>query len=396
MESDNRDSRAIADSAHLMKVVVDNKIPFMKGTLEQCSEVAYREGSAIKNSDLLDADALIVRTRTKCNAELLDDTAIRFIATATIGFDHIDTAYCDARRIVWTNAAGCNSSSVQQYIASVLLHLAQKQGYDLSRKTIGIVGVGNVGSKVESFCRAIGMRVLLNDPPRARMEGAAGFVSLGEILERADILTFHVPLNRMGEDKTYHLVDERFLSRVRKDQILINSSRGEVVDTAALKSALGKKGIAACVLDVWENEPQIDTELLGLVDVGTPHIAGYSADGKANGTSMSVQALSRHFHLGLDTWYPPAVPLPDRTLIDMDCSDSDTQDILRSIIHSTYDVLADDRRLRNSPQTFEKQRGDYPLRREFPVYHVRLRRANDQLLHMITSLGFNIQDSSSH
>jgi erythronate-4-phosphate dehydrogenase len=378
-----------------MKVVIDNKIPFIKGALEQYCDVVYREGNSVKKSDLLDADALIVRTRTKCNAGLLDGTKVRFIATATIGYDHIDTEYCKAHRIAWTNAAGCNASSVQQYIAAALLQLAKKLGYQLSKKTIGIVGVGNVGSKVEIFCRAIGMHVLLNDPPRARREGAAGFVSLEEIAERADILTFHVPLNRAGEDATYHLVDKRLLSRVRKDQIFINSSRGEVVETASLKSILGEKKLAGCILDVWENEPGIDAELLGLADIGTPHIAGYSADGKANGTSMSVQALSRFFHLGVDAWRPSAVPLPERTVIDINCTDLDEQEILRSIIHSTYDILADDRRLRTSPQTFEKQRGEYPLRREFPSYRVRLSGASGAFLQMIKTLGFNIQDSQS-
>lgn len=253
-------------------------------------------------------------------SELLDGTRIRFIATATIGYDHIDTLYCDAHRVTWTNAAGCNSSSVQQYIAAALFHLAQKLRFTLSEKTIGIVGVGNVGGKVEKLCKTLGMRVLLNDPPRARREGLAGFVPLDDIIEQADILTFHVPLNREGEDKTYHLIDEKFLSRLKRNQILINSSRGGILDTKALKPILKEKKLAACVLDVWEHEPDIDLELLDLVDIGTPHIAGYSADGKANGTSMSVQALSRFFGLGLDTWYPERVPLPECTMIDIDCT----------------------------------------------------------------------------
>lgn len=376
-----------------MKTVIDKNIPFIKGALEKCSDIVYLEGNAITNADVRDADALIVRTRTKCNADLLEGSKVRFIATATIGFDHIDAKYCDAHGIAWTNAAGCNSSSVQQYVAAALLHLAKTFGFELNKKTIGIVGVGNVGSKVERLCRAIGMNVLLNDPPRARGEGSAGFVPLDEILQRADILTFHVPLNREGVDKTYHLVDGHFLSRLRKDQIVINSSRGEVVDTAALKSILKEKRIAGCVLDVWENEPEIDAELLGLVNIGTPHIAGYSADGKANGTSMSVQALSKFFHLGLDTWYPAEVPLPQRTSIDIDCSDLDDQEILRTLVHTTYDILADDRRLRNSPQTFEKQRGDYPLRREFPIYRVHTIGASDTILRAIKAIGLKIQES---
>lgn len=375
-----------------MKVVIDNKIPFIRGVLEKYFDVEYVEGGKIGKKDILDADALIIRTRTKCTSELLDGTRIRFIATATIGYDHIDTLYCDAHRVTWTNAAGCNSSSVQQYIAAALFHLAQKLRFTLSEKTIGIVGVGNVGGKVEKLCKTLGMRVLLNDPPRARREGLAGFVPLDDIIEQADILTFHVPLNREGEDKTYHLIDEKFLSRLKRNQILINSSRGGILDTKALKPILKEKKLAACVLDVWEHEPDIDLELLDLVDIGTPHIAGYSADGKANGTSMSVQALSRFFGLGLDTWYPERVPLPECTMIDIDCTNLNMQEILHTIIQATYNILRDDQQLRNSPQTFEKQRGDYPLRREFPIYTVKLSKRNDAVLQRVKAIGCKIYE----
>jgi erythronate-4-phosphate dehydrogenase len=277
----------------LVKIVVDKKIPFINGILEQHADVVYLEGREISRSDLLNVDALIVRTRTKCNKELLEGTSVRFIASATIGLDHIDTAFCEAKKIFWTNAAGCNSSSVQQYIAGALVYLSEKLNLTLAEKIIGVVGVGNVGSKVARLCQTIGMKVLLNDPPRERKESSDGFVALDTIVEKSDIITLHVPLNRDGIDKTFHMGDERFLSRLKKGQILINSSRGEVLETGALKSILRQGKLAACLLDVWEHEPEIDRELLDLVDIGTPHIAGYSADGKANGTSMSVQALSR-------------------------------------------------------------------------------------------------------
>jgi erythronate-4-phosphate dehydrogenase len=371
-----------------MKIVIDRKIPFIEGVLEKYGEVVYLEGREITRDDVRDADALIVRTRTTCNRALLEGTKVRFIASATIGFDHIDTAFCEGNSIVWTNAAGCNSSSVQQYIAAALFHLAEEFQFELAQRTVGIVGVGNVGSKVANLCRALGMRVLLNDPPRERREGPKEFVSLDTVIEQADILTFHVPLNLEGVDKTLHMVDERLLSKIRKDHILINSSRGEVVESDALKSSLKKKMIADCVLDVWEHEPNIDRELLGLVEIATPHIAGYSADGKANGTAMSVQAFSRFFGLDLDAWYPEKVPLPAITTLEVECSNLGNQAVVAGLVKRTYDVLADDARLRMSPETFEKQRGAYPLRREFPTYTLKLMNAPAGLKTLVQAIGF--------
>jgi len=371
-----------------MKVVVDRNIPFIQGVLEKYAEVVYRDGREISRSDVLNANALIIRTRTKCNRYLLEGTTVRFIASATIGYDHIDTAFCQGNNIFWTNAAGCNSSSVQQYIAAALFHLAEELKFELSQKTIGIVGVGNVGSKVARLCTALGMHVLLNDPPRERREGSKGFVSLDTIVEDAEIVTFHVPLNMEGDDRTFHLVDEKLLSKFRKSQILINSSRGEVVDSEALKVALQGKMLAECVLDVWEREPEVDTQLLGLVEIGTPHIAGYSIDGKALGTSMSVQAFGRFFGLDLNDWYPEKVPLPASTVLEADCRNVSEQNVIAGLIQRTYDILADDARLRMSPQAFEKQRGAYHLRREFPTYTVKLLSAHDNLTSIVQAMGF--------
>jgi erythronate-4-phosphate dehydrogenase len=371
-----------------MKIVIDKKIPFIDGVLERYGEIVYLEGREITRDDVRDADALIIRTRTTCNQALLEGTKVRFIASATIGFDHIDTPFCEANNIFWTNAAGCNSSSVQQYIAAALFHLAEEFQFELAQKTIGIVGVGNVGSKVAKLCQALGMRVLLNDPPRERREGPKEFVSLKTVIEQADILTLHVPLNLEGKDKTLHMVDERLLSKFKKNQILINSSRGEVVKNDALKSSLKKKKIADCVLDVWEHEPDIDRELLGLVEIATPHIAGYSADGKANGTAMSVQAFSRFFGLDLDAWYPEKVPLPFSTTLEVECSNLSNQAVLAGLVKRTYDILADDARLRMSPETFERQRGAYPLRREFPTYTLKLLNAPAGLKTLVQAIGF--------
>lgn len=374
-----------------MKIVCDNKIPFLKGVLEPYAEVVYLPGAKIAKADLLDADGLIVRTRTKCKREILEGTNVKFIATATIGFDHIDGAYCDSAGITWTNAAGCNSSSVAQYIASTILNLAVEKKFKLSDMTIGIVGVGNVGSKVAKFAKTAGMKVLLNDPPRARREGEAGFVSLEKLLSDSDIITFHVPLTMDGPDKTYHMADKIFFNSIAKRAWFINSSRGEVTDTAELKNILKTGRIAGAILDVWENEPNIDLEMLGLAKFATPHIAGYSTDGKANGTAMSVQVLAKFFGISkLENWYPTDVPKPAVTVIKVDCEGKTKEQILLEAVKFTYDVKEDDKRLRAAPGNFEKLRETYPLRREFPVFKVELLNGNGDIAEILGKLGFCI------
>jgi erythronate-4-phosphate dehydrogenase len=373
-----------------MRVVVDDKIPFIKGVLEKYAQVVYLEGSKICRKDILDADALIVRTRTKCNADLLEGTKVKFIATATIGFDHIDTEYCRSRKITWTNAEGCNSSSVQQYWAAALFFLMDKFNLFLPNLTIGVVGVGNVGKKVVTLCDSLGIKVLLNDPPRERLEGSKSFITLDTIITDADIITLHVPLNFDGQDKTYHLVNANFLSKLKKNQILVNTSRGEIVETEAIKLALQNKKLKGCILDVWEDEPDIDHDLLDLVDIGTPHIAGYSADGKANGTAMCVNSFCRHFGFDLKDWYPNNVPIPSTTQIEMECTNLNCQTIISKLVRSTYNILEDDHKLRNSPQTFEKQRGEYPVRREFGTFKINLLHGNEEIEKIVKKIGFKL------
>jgi len=372
-----------------MKIVADHKIPFLKGILEPYAEVIYAPGTEISAAMVKDADALIIRTRTKCNASLLEGSNVKFITTATIGFDHIDTAYCASQGIKWTNAPGCNSGSVMQYIAAVLTHLSDKYKFDYSEKTIGVVGVGNVGSKVARLASLLGMKVLLNDPPREREEGKGEFVSLKEIQENADIITFHVPLIKEGIGKTHHLFDEGFLSNIKSGTIIINSSRGEVVSNPSLKKALKEGEVKAAVLDVWENEPDIDRELLSLVDIATPHIAGYSADGKAMGTAMSVQAVSRLFKLDLNNWFPENIPSPPNKTITINCEGMSTQEVVNKAIMETYNITRDDKTLRNSVSTFEKQRGDYPLRREFNAFKINLIYGMNNSLIILKQFGFH-------
>ena len=373
-----------------MKIVADDKIPFLKGALEAYAEVVYIPGKQINRDTLKDSDALLIRTRTKCTESLLKGTPVRFIGTATIGFDHIDTQYCNKNKIFWTNAPGANSSSVQQYIAAALLRISSENSFNLKDKTIGIIGVGNVGSKVEKFARSIGMNVLLNDPPRARMEGNKNFHSLNMVLAESDIVTVHVPLNVVGDDNTYHLFNEDSIRKIKKGAWFINSSRGEVADTNALKKILKSGRLGGAVIDVWENEPEIDPELMQLVFISTPHIAGYSTDGKANGTAMVVTSLSKYFNIPSENWYPENVPLPDFPSFSINCKGKSEEEIIREAVFHTYNIDVDNSNLRHFPSDFERLRGEYQVRREFTSYSVKLMNGSEIIHKTLANLGFRI------
>ena len=373
-----------------MKIIIDDKIPYIRGAFEDVAEVIYLPGSKTTAEIAKNADAIVTRTRTICNEKLLAGSSVKFIATATIGYDHIDTDYCDAAGIKWTNAPGCNSKSVEQYIASALMVLAETKKLKLKDLCIGIVGVGNVGSKVAKICEIFGMKVLLNDPPRERAEGSDKFVSLETIKNEADIISLHVPLNIKGEDATFHMGNESFFSALKKRPVLINSCRGEVIKTDAVKKALKTKQLSSFVCDCWENEPDLDLELLKMTDIATPHIAGYSKDGKAKGTLMSVLAISDFFGLGLNNWQPSGVELPTNPIIEIDGEGMNEQEVFSKAILHTYDIRHDDKLLRLSPEHFEQQRGDYPTRREFPAFIVRTQRVEEKTLEKLELLGFNV------
>jgi erythronate-4-phosphate dehydrogenase len=373
-----------------MKIIIDDKIPYIRGAFEQVAEVIYLPGNKTTPEIVKDANAIITRTRTICNEKLLKGSSVKFIATATIGYDHIDTDYCEIAGIEWTNAPGCNAESVNQYIASALFSWSLKNRTELAGKTIGIVGVGQVGSRVARTCETIGMKVLLNDPPRERAEGSEIFTDLKTIQQEADIITFHVPLNMTGEDATYHLVNLEFLQNLKKKPLLINSCRGEVFETKAVKQARKSGLISGLIIDCWENEPDLDLELLGMVDYGTPHIAGYSKDGKANGTKMSVRAVSRFFNLGLNDWQPPGVEPPENPVFEIDGNQRREYSILAEAILSTYNIETDDEALRKNPKDFEKQRGDYPVRREFDSFTINAKNIQKEIIIKLEKLGFKI------
>ena len=330
-----------------MKVVIDNAIPYIQGVLEPYAEVLYRPGASFSADDVRDADALIIRTRTRCSGELLDSSRVKLIATATIGFDHIDLDYCRDRGIEVVTAAGCNAAGVLQWVSAALAMLAKRDGWQPQQRTLGIVGVGNVGKLVEKYARAWGFNVLRCDPPRKEREGG-DFLSLEEVVTNSDIITFHTPL----DSTTYHLINEHIISLMRPNAVIINASRGEVADTAALLKAQ-----QSLMIDVWEREPNIDKNLLAKAIVSTPHIAGYSAQGKANASAAAVRAIAERFALSLTEWYPHEVQRVER------------QDIswqrMCDTIEEYCDLAAESARLKSGEENFEAMRNNYHYREEY-------------------------------
>ncbi|MCI0514383.1 4-phosphoerythronate dehydrogenase, partial [candidate division KSB1 bacterium] len=272
-----------------MKIIADENIPFVREAFKNLGNVITFSGRKITNDAVMDAEILLVRSITPVDETLLKNTTVKFIATATIGMDHLDIEYLKSQKIGFSNAAGSNANSVAEYIITALLHHACLNQISLKGKSLGIVGVGNIGSKMVRYARALGMEVVQNDPPLARATGAPYFQPLDELMD-CDFITLHVPLTMEGIDRTYHLFNKERIMKMKPGSVLLNSSRGSVVATEAAIKALWQHHLKALILDVWENEPEIDLELLKLVEIGTPHIAGYSYDGKINGTRMIYEA----------------------------------------------------------------------------------------------------------
>lgn len=344
-----------------IKVVIDDAIPFIKGVLEPYAEVVYKEGKSICKADVEDASAIVTRTRTRCDASLLEGTAVKFIATATIGMDHIDLPYCNTKGIIVRNSAGCNAGGVMNYVFSALYGVAARKSIRLEGEKIGIIGVGNVGRRVDTVAGSLGFKVLKNDPPRMREEGPEGFCPLDYLLANARVVTMHVPLN----ETTRRMADDEFFAKMKPGTIFINASRGEVVDEAALKRAIPKLG--PVIIDTWNNEPDIDRELLEMVDIATPHIAGYSYQGKQNGTMMAVRALARFF--GIEPLYDffPKTEMIELESIKLDLKGK-TQGEVASVLQYNYPIFTDDFMFRMNPGNFEYLRSHYQYRREFYVF----------------------------
>ncbi len=332
-----------------MKIVIENHIPYIKGLLEPYAQVQYLETSAITASAVRDADVLVTRTRTRCDKALLDGSRVRMIATATIGTDHIDLDYCRRSGIKVVNAPGCNAPAVAQWVLSSIGHWMAKVGETKPQHLVlGIVGVGHVGSIVARWATQLGFRVLLCDPPRAQKEGAAAFCSLDEVMAESHIITFHTPLYHSGELATHHLCDEQFLQKATNLRLLMNAARGGICHNAPLAHWHGDVAI-----DCWEHEPEISRQLLEKAFVATPHIAGYSADGKRRGTAMVIEALNREYG-----WH--ATPLA------AEAPYGGTANVTLQEVMDSYNPLADTAMLKSDPSAanFESLRNHYHLRPE--------------------------------
>lgn len=366
----------------MMKVVADIDIPYLKELISSDFECLFMNGSKISSSDVKDADVLIVRTRTVCNRMLLEGSSVKFIATATIGTDHIDLDYCVGMGIHVVSAAGCNARSVQCYIASVLSYFNRNRGGNLDKKTLGIIGHGNVGTLVEKVGRAFDMNVIINDPPKEANDKLGIYSSLDDLINKSDFITFHVPLVNSGELKTHHLVNIDFIDKVKNSMILINSSRGEVIDTVAVRSFNPRN----LVIDVWENEPNINLYYLQNVSLGTPHIAGYSADGKLRGSLMVARELYKF--AGMEKELKAGIKCTIDDTIEINCKGRSANDVISSIVKKVYNVDEDNIRLKYSPTTFEHQRANYKMRRDFDYYKLKLHDANQELIDRLKLLEF--------
>lgn len=342
-----------------MKIVVDDKIPYLQGVLEPYAEVIYRPGRAITAADVADADVLLVRTRTRCDGALLAGSRVRLVATATIGTDHIDQEWCARHGVEVVSAPGCNAAGVLQWVAAVLAETVGSAEGNPATVTVGVVGVGHVGSLVARYARLWGFRVLCSDPPREAAEGlgeADGYVPLERLAAESDVVTFHVPFTRQGQYPTCGLGGESFFRTLKRGALVLNASRGGVVDEAAWLAAI-ESGRCRAGVDTWDHEPAIDSRLLAAAQFATPHIAGYSLQGKANATAAVVRAVAQRFGLPLTAWYPSQVRPLDRQMIGWREMCGRMRDY--------FDICSQTEALKAAPERFEQFRETYAFREEF-------------------------------
>ncbi len=381
-----------------MKIVADENIPFVKECFSSIGDVVTVSGRAVDAAIVKDADILLVRSITKVNADLLAGSSVSFAATATIGTDHIDKQYLADNNIGFAYAPGSNSNSVAEYVIAGLLALGKKHKFELEGKSIGIVGVGNVGSKVAVKTAALGMTVILNDPPLARETGDEKYRPI-EKLYGCDFITLHTPLTMEGEDKTFHLAGETFFNSLTAKPYFINTSRGGCCDTEALKNALDSGQVAGAILDVWENEPNIDNELILKAELSTPHIAGYSYDGKVAGMVMIYAAACECFGLEVTHTVEDFLPAPEVAEISVDPESGNEQAIIQDTVQQIYVINRDDFNTREILIVPQEQRGkwfddlrkNYPVRREFQNTKVVLTKDDALLARKLKGIGFKIE-----
>lgn len=371
-----------------MKILVDENMPYARELFSRTGTVVAVPGRPVPQAELDDADGLMVRSVTKVNAELLSGKPVKFVGTATAGTDHIDEAFLQEQGIAFSAAPGCNAIAVVEYVFSSLLLLAERDGFLLKDRTVGIVGVGNVGGRLQARLEALGIKTLLCDPPRADRGDDGEFLPLSTLVADADILTFHTPLYKQGDYKTLHLADEALLKALKPGTILINACRGPVVDNAALLKVLEQRDDLSVILDVWEPEPELSLPLLAKVDIATAHIAGYTLEGKARGTTQVFEAwtafLGKPQQVALDT----LLPAPEFGQITLH-GELD-QPTLKRLVHLVYDVRRDDAPLRAVaaiPGEFDCLRKNYLERREWSSLQVQC--DVEPVAALLKKLGFN-------
>ncbi len=375
-----------------MKIVADTNIPYLQSAFGALGQLVPLPPGAITRREVADADALVVRTDVKVGRDLLAGSRVRFVGTATIGADHVDVGYLKQQHIAFASAPGSNADSVKEYVIAALTTLMIRGGFSLTGKTLGIVGAGNIGSRVAPMASVWGMTVKQNDPPLREITGSPVYVDIGELMD-ADVITMHVPFTRTGPCPTFHLFDARRIAAMKKGSVLINTSRGGVVDNTALLKALHAGHLGGAVLDVWENEPRIDTALLTSVSIGTPHVAGYSLEGKARATGMIHDALCRTFGLS-SAWHAELPPVQEPALpVDRDAV---PEKAAADIIGRCHPLLDDDRALRailTQPEDararyFSGLRTGYAFRREFSTRRFQHTSIDPLLNRLLTSAGF--------
>lgn len=372
-----------------MKIVVAETVFLGKEAFETLGETSVIPDRQIGPDHLNDADALIIRSKTAVTPNLLARSPVRFIGTATAGFEHLDTAFLDEQEIAWCAAPGCNADSVADYLVSALLCLHADHGVDLEARTLGVIGVGQVGSRVARRAEALGMTILLNDPPRAEREGEDAFTPLDDLLSQSDAVTLHVPLTKAGPFPTRHMADASFFQRMKPGALFINASRGAVVDSDALLRAMENNPIKQCVLDVWDPEPHLREDLLRSVTLGTPHIAGHSLEGKLNGTVQVYREACRFFGQQA-CWDPqPFLPPCSTPTLHLDVSGKSDLDLLWQAVSAVYDIRQDALTPEQIP-LFDRLRATYRVRREFFNTRISLSAPRPDLSRKFKQIGFSI------
>ncbi|MCI8211514.1 erythronate-4-phosphate dehydrogenase [Pseudomonas sp. S25] len=375
-----------------MRIVADENIPLLDAFFAGFGEIERLLGRSIDRAAVAEADILLVRSVTPVTREMLEGSPIRFVGTCTIGTDHLDLEYIRQAGIQWSSAPGCNARGVVDYVLGSLLTLAEIEGVDLAQRTYGVVGAGQVGGRLVKVLKALGWNVLVCDPPRQAAEGG-DFVSLDEILQRCDVISLHTPLDKGGEHPTWHLLDKLRLQQLKHGSWLINASRGAVVDNAALHDVLLDREDLQAVLDVWEGEPVVNTALADLCVIGTPHIAGYSLDGRQRGTAQIYQALCGFLGQEAQISLADLLPAPWLAEVTLD-GRTDPVWALNTLCRGVYDPRRDDADFRRSlvgsvsqPVAFDLLRKHYPPRREIEGLKVRINGQSDALQQLVTALG---------